>query len=122
MLLDHGGGFLAKQAGNIVRIATCYIEGQMTQSQAARRDRELYEKSVKLRMHSQALLQESENLREYSRSLRIRNENLADRNCSPNTARKRDRIQELALRIISPPVVSESGDVVAFHMSHKLRG
>ena len=94
----------------------------MTQSPAVRRDRELYERSLELRTYSQALLQESEDLRKFSRRLRIINEFLADRNCNPNAARKRNRIRELALQVVSSPPVSEPESVVAFHISHKLRG
>jgi len=83
-------------------------ERQMTESQAASRDREIYEKSVELRAYSNTLLQESRDLCKYSRKLRTMNKLLAVINSNPNAHWKRDQIRETALRFAARTNVSFS--------------
>ena len=70
-------------------------EHQTTQSEGSTRDREIHEKSVQLRIYSNALLQESRDLCMYSRKLRTMNRLLAVSNANPNLAGKLDPIREL---------------------------
>lgn len=82
------------------------VARQMSQSQSAKRDQEICEKSVELRAYSSALLGEARDLCYESRRLRAKNALIAATNPNPNAAKKRESIQALALRFSSRPQIS----------------
>ena len=84
----------------------CTKAGQMT---AVSPDRVLYEKSVYLRVYSNALLRESRDLCHHSRRLRAMNRLRAGTN--PNVALNRDSIWASVFRSSSSPQISFSIDI-----------
>lgn len=83
VLFDRADKMLANRAGFLVRMKMPTDERQTTHPQATDRDRELYEKSLELRMYSSALLWESRSLCHFSRKLRVLNRRLAASNPNP---------------------------------------